>query len=363
MPLQPSRRDILGPPPRDVSDLANIVRHHGSYLDSLNPGILGGRFKTPRPVGSGPSQIVGDDGGDGDAEAVIGEDGDRLTLANLDTQVWTLSYTPISETLVVRWHPDAGAGVEWKRGEHYELAEDDQIVTIYASALASGRAQVGDVFSAQYLRLDGEEDDLVTPPGPATATLRGTHSSHYSGGSLPTTFSLPVGTQVGDLIAIATNGDVTDSRMTYVGGGQSGTGGGLYMGWATSLGDLTVDMSTSRGLQWAIACMTMETNAVGWTTASDAFDTSMTAGDTMTVPQIFGVSAAICGVNDYHSIVDGATTGPTDYTVGTGSGSAKKSARVALWVDTAIGTSPAGPIGFNGGSGEAEAIVVGLIGP
>lgn len=362
MPLQPSRRDILGPPPRDVSDLANIVRHHGSYLDSLNPGILGGRFKTPRPVGSGPSQIVGDDGGDGDAEAVIGEDGDRLTLANLGTQVWTLSYTPISETLVVRWHPDAGAGVEWKRGEHYDLAEDDQIVTIYASALASGRARVGDVFSAQYLRLDGEEDDPAEPPEPVTAAIRGARSSHYGTSGVPTTLALPTSpatTQVGDLIVVITNRAVSDARMTQVGSTR------MWIGFATTLDDLSIDMSYGGpGLNfWSIACLTVDTNAASWSAASTATDTSMLAGDAMTIPQIPGVRATLCGLYSTHSIVDGATGKPTGYTTGAASSNAKTHCRVDLWTSAVDDTSSAGPAAFSGGSGTCEAMVVSLIGP
>ena len=63
MALPPSRRDTIGPPPRNVSDLAAIVRHHGSYLRSLDPGILGGRWRTPRPVDGLGTQLVGGDTG------------------------------------------------------------------------------------------------------------------------------------------------------------------------------------------------------------------------------------------------------------------------------------------------------------
>lgn len=366
MPLQPSRRDILGPPPQDVTDLANVVRHQSSYLRSLDPGILDGRWRTPRPTGNGTSQIVGSDGAGGEAESVIGEDGDRLVLADLDTQVWTLSYTPIAETLHVHWHPDAGAGVEWKRGEHYDLAEDDQIVTIYASALASGRARVGDVFSAQYLRLDGEdpeEEEPAVPPGPASVIFRDSHVAHYGTGGVPTTFALPTLTEVGDLLAIATNGVVTDGRMSLVGSSGDEI---LYLGFASSLGALTVDMSGApggTGPQWAISCIALDTDAVGWTAASTTTDSSMHAGDTLNIPQIVGVSASLCAAYSTHSVVDGATSGAIGYTDGYSSGSAKKSIRVDYWTDGALGASPAGPIGWSGGPGACDVIVVGLIGP
>lgn len=83
----------------------------------------------------------------------LGEDGDRLYLADLTTQTWTLSATPVTETLVVEFHPDGGAGIEWKRNEHYTLDGDE--VTILDTDLAAAGAAVDDHFSAQYLRLEG----------------------------------------------------------------------------------------------------------------------------------------------------------------------------------------------------------------
>jgi hypothetical protein len=364
MPLQPSRRDVLGSPKRDVTDLGPLVRHHESYLRSLDPGITGGRFATPRPPGQGGgSQLVGDDGDGGDGCDPIGEDGDRLTLANLSTQVWTLSYTPIAETLHVHWHPNGGAGVEWKRGEHYELAEDDQIVTIYASALTSGRARVGDVFSAQYLRLDCEEDDAAEPPEPVVASIRAGRGAKYGTSGVPTTIALPVSpapTEVGDLVAIVTNRLVTDGRFTQVGSTK------LWVGVATTLADISVDMSYGGpGLNfWSIACISLDTNAVAWSTESTAADPSMTSADTMSIPQIPGVRATICGLYSTHSIVDGSTSHPTGYASSGGSSTTGKThCRVDLWTSAVDDTSSAGPAAFNGGGGRCEATVVSLIGP
>jgi hypothetical protein len=159
MPLQPSRRDILGPPPRDVSDLAALVRHHGSYLRQIDPGMLGGRFVTPRPVPNRPSQLVGDDGGDGGTESVVGEDEDRHTCTLAGIQRFQLSYIPIDETVHLHWHASAdSAGVEWKRGEHYEV-DDVGLITIYAFTRGGETwPKAGHVFSAQYLHLDGEDE-------------------------------------------------------------------------------------------------------------------------------------------------------------------------------------------------------------
>jgi hypothetical protein len=159
MPLQPSRRDVMGPPPRDVSDLASLVRHHASYLRQIDPGMLGGRFVTPRPVPNRPSQIVGDEGGDGDSETVIGEDGDRHTCFGAGQQLFQLSYTPIEETVHLYWHAsDDSAGVKWERGEHWDI-DDANGITIYAFTRNGERwPKAGHVFSAQYLRLDGDDD-------------------------------------------------------------------------------------------------------------------------------------------------------------------------------------------------------------
>lgn len=157
--MQPSKQDTFGPPKpgRNVSDLGSVVRHLGTNARSLDPGYLGGRSATPQPVDdTGASQLVGGDDGDGGSSSVIGEDGDRLTLTSLANQTWSLSYVPIAETLIVHWHPDAEGGIEWKRGEHYVIDDDDRVVTIYAATLAAAGAQVGDVFSAQYLHDDSD---------------------------------------------------------------------------------------------------------------------------------------------------------------------------------------------------------------
>jgi hypothetical protein len=360
MPLQPSRRDVFGPPKRDVSDLSPAIRHHESYLRSLDPGITGGRFATPRPPGQGGgSQLVGDDGDGGDGCDPVGEDGDRLTLANLSTQVWTLSYTPISETLHVHWHPNGGAGVEWKRGEHYELSEDDQIVTIYASALVTGRAEIGDVFSAQYLRLDCEEDDPVEPPEPVTATVRGSAFAHYGSSDPIDHLALPAGTQIGDMIAVTTNRNIADGRMTYAGGASQ-----LWLGYATTLADLGVDMSSDDTInRWCVAMITLDTNAVSWVAGGSVNDLTMHPGDFLPIPEYAGANATLATMYSTHGIVDGAFNLPVGYSTGAGSGTAKAHVRVDLWVSPNESISPSGPAAFLGGAGKGYSAVVGLIGP
>jgi hypothetical protein len=159
MPLQPSRRDILGPPPRDVTDLAAIVRHQGSYLRQIDPGMLDGRFATPRPVPVGPTELVGDEGDGSDGGTVLGEDEDRHVCFGPGIQRFPLSYIPIEETVHLHWHASSdSAGVEWKRGDHYEI-DDLGVITIYPF-VRNGETwpKAGHIFSAQYLHLEGEDD-------------------------------------------------------------------------------------------------------------------------------------------------------------------------------------------------------------
>lgn len=145
----------LPPRLRDTTSIEDRVSQDRRNLKQLNVGFVGGRFPLARPIGS-RSALAGVEDDTGEAESLIGEDGDRLTLGSVYTQTWLLSAAPIDETLVVRWHPDGGAGVEWKRGTHYTL--DDQTVSFTQASLVAAGALVGDVFSAQYLKVAGDSD-------------------------------------------------------------------------------------------------------------------------------------------------------------------------------------------------------------
>lgn len=153
-PLPPRLRDT-----RTVEDRVSQDRRN---LRRLNVGFVDGRFPLVRPIGSrsGFGDIEDDSG---EPEILVGEDGDRLTLADTFAQTWVLSAAPVAETLVVRWHPDGGAGVEWKRGTHYTI-DEDRTVTITAASLAAAGARAGDVFSAQYLKVLGDAPDPFTIP-------------------------------------------------------------------------------------------------------------------------------------------------------------------------------------------------------
>jgi hypothetical protein len=342
MPLQPSRRD--------TASLPAVVRHHQSYLRSLNPGMGDGRWATPQPVGVGPSPLVGgEEGGSDESPAVIGEDGDRLTLTHLRDQVWPLQYDPISETIHVHWHPGAGAGVEWKRGEHYEIDDDSNVVVIRAATLAAAHAEVGDVFSAQYLRLDVDDgpDELdfsvvgYTAPGvwDAVSTV---------------TFDLPDGTAEGDLLLLTSRGPVapgggevldglscSDPRMTEVFAATAVNGSKvvvekIWVGVATgSAAPVVIDVDDDPGLTPSgRGVLGAFRGANGWGVVSAS---EVTDG---TTPQIDGVAAV--AVTWLRGPVPTSAAEPDGYTFGTSSGLDYSSTAIGHWYDLTGTTSPAG---------------------
>lgn len=104
MPQQPSRRDT---PPGDSRAL---VRHHQSYLRSLDPGMLDGRWRTPQPVVGGPSELVGDsdDGDIGASDPILFENRDQFVIDGPGDKVFQLSFIPIDDgatSLQVFWIP------------------------------------------------------------------------------------------------------------------------------------------------------------------------------------------------------------------------------------------------------------------
>jgi hypothetical protein len=352
MPLPPSRRDTIGPPKRNVSDLAALVRHNTSWLRSIDPGILGGRFATPRPVPSGTPQLVGDDSG-ADGLDNPWEWGDRLTVTGGGQQTFTLTYEPVPESLVIRWHPNGRAPII-QIDERWSLS--GQIVTIPDPG---GDIAVGDVFSAQYQYLPQEADSF----DPATVLLRG--ESHNSGGNGPglSNLALPLGTQPGDLLFLEGGGNtgalftVTDSRLTQI-------SPGVWIGWVTSADPIGVSAVGAFGNFWSVAAATFSTNASGWGTPAASTVTSVTDGSSVAIPQISGIGAALCGIRDNHDTVAGVVDTPTGWTFAGQSSSAIDQSLVASWDNGgAAGTSPAGPTFFHGGTGTVVVTVVPLIGP
>lgn len=149
MPLQPSRRDTAKP--------EDVLRHHQSYLRSLDPGYLDGRLATPQPVRPGTSLVVGgDDGGDAEGDAGIAfENGDRLVAVGSGTVTFDLTYEPIDGSLHVRWNGIDQPPSEWSL--------DGQTVTIPDP---TALIDAGDLFTAAYAYYlsDVEEaPDIITP--------------------------------------------------------------------------------------------------------------------------------------------------------------------------------------------------------
>lgn len=341
MTLPPSRKDATGPPPQDVSDLRYLVRHHGSALRRLDPGGLGGRFITPSPVRGTTSDLVGsDDDGDG-ADDIQFINTDTATAVTAGTVTLNLTYEPIEGSLHFRWNGLDQPPTEWTL--------DGQTVTF-----VNPHIHLGDVVTAAYAYVATDDD----APEPATATLRGTTSASGANGPALSGLPLPVGTVVGDLIVICAPGNVTvsDTRLSSI-------GNGMWIGWATNLADIAATAAGGFGSFWSVACITLATNASGWTAGVTSQSLGVADTATVAVPTVTGYGVAICSILDSHSTVSGYCATPVGYTLGIGSTPALVHSRVDFWTGASSSTSPAGPSTFNGGSGDAYLAVVGLIGP
>jgi hypothetical protein len=317
MPLHPSRRDTIGPPPRDdVSNLAALVRHQGSYLRQLDPGILGGTRATPRPVGKGVSPIVGGDGG-GDDTTYEWQWDDRHLVTATGTQRPVLTYEPVEESLVVRWHP-AGRGGLPITNEHFTV--DGRVVTIPDPGVLA----VGDQFSFQY-----QFDPVLSDAGDAFAgmTLRDV-TSYYNPSGHPTSLALPGGTQVGDLIVLGTVGFldvVTDPRLAQV-------DVDTWVGVAT---DLTPVLVTSGANYWAAEIATFDVGGAAVGNIGATVGTSTPAG----LPVVAG-QGGIAVITSGFGLINGSSGLPSGgYSSAGGSGPGKNNAQIAYWYDlTALAT-------------------------
>lgn len=338
MPLQPSRRDTKG--------ALDVLRHHQSYLRSLGPGFLDGTRATPQPNPPGPSVLVGgdEDGGGGEDNALVGEDGDRLVLTSLGTQPWTLSYDPVPETIHLRWHPDGGAGVPWARGDQYTIDDDDRVVTITAETLAANGCEIGDVLSAQYLRAEGEQeavaDSAIEALSPRGFSLMV---------SMPTTIPLPTGTQVGDLIvalcATALNvsgghggGYIDDPRLTQV-------GYGMWAGIATDLNPVVYANPAGDRMAGAVG-----TFAAGvYPGAAGTTGPGPVGIASLAVPTPAGTAAVMGFIEENPNGFGGSLDSwPAGYVQGTlGSGATICKAYILYWPPDGTNAPPAGNVTYH----------------
>lgn len=286
MPLPPSRKDTIGPPPRDVSDLAAIVRHHESSLQSRDPGYLRGRFGTPSPVRGDSSPLVGDDGG-GDTAEYPWEWGDRGTVRATGTQRFRLSHEPREESLFVRWHPDGRGGLPLTN-EKFSL--DGQVVTIPDP----GILVVGDQFSFQYQYEEGDDVLEMELVSCTQGSFAGTQLTFDIVGS---------GAQAGDFLVVTTRGvvapgggDITlgatcaDSRVSLAYSAPLPVVQDVWTGFASGSGaPLVVDVIPNASFSpGAKGCLAVFRGVNGVSSITAVTSPSNTGG---TTPQVDGTGA------------------------------------------------------------------------
>lgn len=336
--LQPSRRDTTTPPRpgTDGADLSPAVRHHGSYLRSLDPGIQGGRFAKPRPPrGSGTPLLVGtDEGGDGNERLWEYDDRGTVTVAT-GTQLFRLSHEPFEESLFVRWHPDGRGGVP-VLSEDFEV-EDQTVIITNPGVLA-----VGDVFSFQY-EYEDTEDALDFE---FIAAVVGVF--HYPENTL--TFTPPPEMQAGDFLVAAVRGsgapgggDITlgvtsgDSRLSMFYSATLPVVEGVLTGFATgSTADVVTNIIPNPSFLPGARGVMLILRGVN---AVDSYVAVESGTTTPVVPAAAAVAVTWVGNSSF--IVQNA--GPPDgYTEGHSTGLDYTSTDLSYWSDPAGLGSPAG---------------------
>lgn len=245
MPLNPSRRDTIGPPRRskgdvgkDLTDLSALVRHHGSYLRSLNPGMLGGRWQSPKPIPlSGPSQLVGDDGG---AEA------DTILFENTDTGV---SSGPGHDILINLSHvPEEGSEQVFYNGigiKRADWSRTDSLLTIPAEPWF----RAGKIAWVHYAYYEEQIDQVDATFVDVSWVVQDSN----------TTIPIPGTPTAGDLlllqIAVNGSGTCTDSRFTpHATYGPGGTWLAIDDGSGTPV-SIHMDSAATAGGQDSVAVL------------------------------------------------------------------------------------------------------------
>lgn len=347
MPLQPSRRDILGPPPRDVTDLSKIVRHHGSYLRSLDPGIQDGRFAILQPVHGVGAQLVGDDGG-ADSQSVLFENSDHATCTGPNQAIRIpLTHTPDEGSEQVYYN---GTPLKWS-----DWYRTDTVLTIPGEPWF----RAGKVAWVDYAYYDEEAD-----VDPATFVSVSWVQGNATSLAVPTPAAGTTG--AGDMLVLAIAAGegpaCSDPRMALKGTVTAPTfplpTGGIWVGTDDGSGaPLAISSPSSDGNSVA-ACMRISGSPLlPATSEATTIQTSYAADFTPTVPSggSFGVVAIASGVGLVSSTINGDELGNwTLEALQAGAGSGKTSVY--------LGIHPGGPIAGRWSQFGSNPVFIGWMG-
>lgn len=348
MPQQPSRRDIAGPPPRNISDLAKVARHSRSNLRGLDPGFIDGRFATPQLVPNGPDLLVGGDG-DGsaeDASAYEWQWDDRFTIVGTGTQVATLTYEPVEESLFVRWHPGGLGGGVPMINENFTV--DGRQVTIPDFGVFA----VNDRFSFQY------QFDPGLEPEPAEILYVGATTATAGVSSM----ALPAGTLPGDLLvfgaASAALCSTADSRMTTV-FTAAGAGGCVAYG-ITGSGTTPLACSVTGGAFDRAAAVLAVYRGV----TVDSWSTQDSPTNDITLPVLSDSFAAIGVLLNWEGVVHGSINPDTTaaWTQNSLASASKNNVAVESWASAEIASTPPGAFHHGGDWAGFTATTLRLVG-
>lgn len=335
---QPSRRD--------TPDALALLKHHQSYLRSLDPGYLDGRFATPQPIRGDGSLLVGSDDGGGaeSASEWQWEWGDRLTVTVAGQQMLRLSHVPDEESLHLRWHPRGlgTAGIPWPN-EHFVVDEEAQVVII---ADPTGLIEVGDAFSTQYRYIYDDAGQVVPELIGVTSVIHTT-----------TGVAIPPGTQSGDLMVLTaaawSSASTSDPRIV----GQRQGRPFQLVAWGYADGSSTPLAVNIDGAGFNRAATTL-TVYRGVSVSSSAY--TLVGANPIVAPTFPNAQATIVALCCFNSGVAG--TVPNDatgkYSTDAIADDPLDSVWTGHWSDPTAQTSPAGSFILGGTFGSVDAVTL-----
>lgn len=321
-PLPPKRRDSV--------NLANMLRQDRQRLSQLDRGLVFGKFPPARPL-----KPRWDDGGeDDDLDEVISFwNTDRVAAKSAGTITLLLTYEPLDGSLHIRWNGIDQPPAEWRL--------DGRVVTF-----TDPHIHVGDVLTAAYAYI---EPDAATSTSLESLVLRGV-TTH--------TGALPVETQVGDFVVVATRGGFDSSIVTFDDPrfpmlNTPGTEGKVYAGVATDIDPLV----RTSGTGYVVVASFVGGAAV----STVAFDTDPAYPAVGPQPG----NAAVAVANERSSSVAGSISLPTPPWQVAGSDQQLPEwteVRVWYWSDPTAASTPDATASASGGVDETEVFVLTLTG-